>query len=73
MSEPQAAVPPYPEPEPGTKIRWLVFPCGPPDRTAKPMTAKRRDGKEISIRRSLGFPDDPGDDDLGVRDWRDAR
>ena len=61
MTEPA----PYPEPEPGTKIRSLPFPVASPRRRRKPLTATRTDGTVIDLRRTLGMAagDAPDEDD----------
>ncbi len=45
---------PYPPHKKGEKYREIPFPVESPDRTSKPMMAKRRDGREVDLMATIG-------------------
>lgn len=60
---------PYPD-ENGEKVRLVKMPVEAPNRTPRPLTATRRDGATVDIRRSLGLPADARSPDERVTDWQ---
>lgn len=47
----------------------VEMPVEAPNRTPRPLTATRRDGATVDIRRSLGLPADARSPDELVTDW----
>lgn len=59
---------PYPDDD-AVKVRMVEMPVEAPNRAPRPLTATRRDGATVDIRRSLGLPADARSPDELVTDW----